>query len=97
MSTIRTVQFFLNHYQRPKISRLGKAVVRGGLFQPVRAAMRFNPLVRDLALRLQQQGKHYLTIVIAFMRKLLHIVFGVIKHQKPFDPLILSTTRPALT
>lgn len=83
--------------KRPKMSRMGKATVRGGLFQPVRAAMRFNPLVRELALRLKKQGKHYLTIVVACTRKLLHIVFGVIKHQKPFDPNIMSTNQMVLT
>jgi hypothetical protein len=27
-----------------------------------------------------------MAIVVAAMRKLLHIVFGVLKNQRPFDP-----------
>lgn len=83
--------------RRIKMSRVGKSSVRGGLFQPVRAAMRFNPLVRALAERLAKRGKHYMTIVVACMRKLLHIVFGVIKNQTPFDPDIMSTKNQVLT
>jgi hypothetical protein len=30
---------------------------------------------------------------VAVMRKLLHIAFGVLKHQKPFNPLFLSTPK----
>jgi hypothetical protein len=27
-----------------------------------------------------------MVVIAAAMRKLLHIAFGVLKHQKPFDP-----------
>jgi hypothetical protein len=37
-----------------------------------------------------------MVILCAFMRKLLHVVFGVLKNQKPYDPsstLILKICR----
>ncbi len=33
-----------------------------------------------------EAGKHPMAILGALMRKLLHIVYGVLKTGKPFDP-----------
>jgi hypothetical protein len=56
---------------------------------PALSAMRFNPAVKALADRLKAQGR--LTgkqIVVAAMRKLLTLCFGVLKTGKPFDPAL---------
>jgi transposase len=50
---------------------------------PALAAMRFNPAVAALVARLKPKQ-----IVIAAMRKLLVLCFGVLKTGKPFDPKI---------
>jgi transposase len=53
------------------------------------ATLRFNPAVAALVARLKDAGR--LTpkqIVVAAMRKLLVICFGVLKTGKPFDPAI---------
>ena len=34
----------------------------------------------------RDRGKAEMVILCAFMRKLLHVVFGVLKNQKPYDP-----------
>lgn len=72
--------------RRSKISRLGKASVRGALYFPAISAIRFNPAVQRMVHRLQAKGKHKSVIIVAAMRKLLHIAYGVLKHRKPFDP-----------
>lgn len=72
--------------RRPKMSRMGKAAVRGALHYPAITAIRYNPLVRQLAQRLEAKGKHKRVIHVAAMRKLLHIAYGVLKNGKPFDP-----------
>jgi transposase len=72
-----------------RISKIGNATLRSSLFMPALSAMRFNPAVAALATRLKQAGR--LTpkqIVVAAMRKLLVICFGVLKTGKPFDPAI---------
>ncbi len=69
-----------------RISKIGNAVLRAGLFMPAMAAMRHNPAVAALAARLHAKGR--LTpkqILIAAMRKLLVICFGVLKSGRPFD------------
>lgn len=63
------------------IPGVGKA-----LFFPAIVAVRYNPLVRAFAQRLAQAGKAKMAIVGAAMRKLVHIIFGVLKSGRPFDP-----------
>src|SRR3954471_8189911 len=72
-----------------RISKIGNAVLRSALYMPALSAMRYNPAVAALVDRLKAQGR--LTgkqIVVAAMRKLLVICFGVLKSGKEFDPAI---------
>jgi len=55
---------------------------------PAISAMQHNPLVRALAERMRVRGKAGMTIVVAAMRKLLHIAYGVLKSGRKFDPNI---------
>jgi len=72
--------------RKPKLSKVGKAAIRRILYFPAITAMRFNPLIRAFAERLRQRGKPEKVIIAAVMRKLVHLSFGVLKHQTPFDP-----------
>jgi hypothetical protein len=45
------------------------------------------PHVRDMAERMALRGKCNMSILGAAMRKLVHLCFGVIKHQLPYQPL----------
>jgi transposase len=70
----------------PRISKIGNAVLRAGLYMPAMVAMRHNPAVAALAARLRAQGRlKPKQILIAAMRKLLVICFGVLKTGRPFD------------
>jgi transposase len=71
---------------RPRLSKLGSSRLRLALYFPALTAMRHNPPLALFAARLAAAGKHKMTIVAAVMRKLLHIAYGVLKHQRPFDP-----------
>jgi transposase len=72
--------------KKPKMSKVGKASVRGALFLPAMSAIRFNPLIQTFAERLRSKGKSEKVIIGAVMRKLMHLAYGVLKHQTPFDP-----------
>ena len=76
----------------PKISRVGKASVRSILYWPAITAMRYNPVVRALAERLRARHKPEKLIIAAAMRKLMHLAYGVLKNQMPFDPNYASAT-----
>jgi len=53
---------------------------------PALVAKRHNPLIKAFCARLEGRGKRKMQIVAAAMRKLVHLVYGVLKSGKPFDP-----------
>ena len=48
--------------------------------------MRFCPAFKAYAKRLAARGKPKKVVIGAVMRKLVHICYGVLKHQTPYDP-----------
>ena len=71
---------------RPRMSKMGKTVVRGALYMPAISALQHNPILIKLKERLTKQGKSKKAIIGAAMRKLMHIIYGVLKNKEPFDP-----------
>lgn len=71
---------------RPRLSKLGSSRLRLALYFPALTALRHNPTLVAFGARLAAAGKHKMVIVAAAMRKLLHLAYGVLKHQRPFDP-----------
>jgi transposase len=75
--------------QPTRISKIGNATLRTALYMPALTAIRHNPAVAALAARLRAQKRlKKKQIVIAAMRKLLVLCFGVLKTGKPFDATI---------
>ena len=72
--------------KKARLSKIGNPVLRKALYMPALVAIKHNPILKAFAQRLREKGKAKKVIVGAVMRKLLHIIFGVLKHQKPFDP-----------
>jgi transposase len=68
------------------IVKWGNSHLRAILFMPAMAAHRWNPIIAALKERMTKRGKSKMTIIIASMRKLLHLCYGVLKTGKPFDP-----------
>lgn len=68
------------------LSKAGDARVRALLYLPAVCACRYNPDVRALYQRLLARGKCKKSAIGAAMRKLVHICFGVLKHQQPYQP-----------
>ena len=73
-------------FRRGRMAKTGNAHLRRALYMPALVALRWNPTIMVFADRLRERGKHKMVIVGAVMRKLLHIVYGVLKSQRPFDP-----------
>lgn len=72
-----------------RISKIGNATLRAALYMPALAAMRRNEAVAALVARLRAQGRlKGKQIVVAAMRKLLVICFGVLKTGKTFEAAI---------
>lgn len=71
---------------RERISKIGDSALRAKLYLPALTARRSNPVLMAFAQRLSARGKPFKVMMCALMRKLLHIVWGVLKSGKPFDP-----------
>lgn len=71
---------------QPRLSKIGKPRVRKLLYFPALAAIPYNPIIKAHPDRLLAQGKPKMVAVGAAMPKLLHLAYGVLKHNKPFDP-----------
>jgi len=68
------------------LGKEGNRYLRKALYMPALVAIKYNAPLRHFALRLRAAGKPKMSIVCAVMRKLIHIAFGVLKHQTPFNP-----------
>ena len=75
---------------RAHLSKLGSSRLRYALYFPAITAMRVAGPVQLFGARLRAAGKPNMVVVAAVMRKLLHIVYGVLKHQRGFDPHALG-------
>lgn len=72
------------------ISKCGRASLRAALYLPAVVAKRHNPILAQFAQRLQARGVSGKRLIVAIMRKLLHLAFGILKSGRPFDPNFLA-------
>lgn len=73
-------------HKRPRLSKAGNARFRAALYMAAVVAIRHNPDIRAQYQRLLANGKSKMSAIGAAMRKLVHICFGVLKHQLPYQP-----------
>ena len=66
---------------RPRISKMGLKILRKAFYLPAITAMRFNPSLKIFSENLRNRGKKGKQIICAVMRKLVHIIFGVLKYD----------------
>jgi transposase len=69
---------------KTRISKTGDSDLRKSLYFPAIVAIRHNPVITAFAERLATKGKSKMAIICAAMRKLIHIIYGVLKSAKPF-------------
>lgn len=70
---------------KTRLSKVGSSRLRRALYMPAISAKRYNPVIIALCSRIESNGKSKMVAIGASMRKLLHIVFGVLKSNKPFN------------
>ena len=70
---------------KTSIAKTGNSQLRKALYMPAVCAKRFNPVVAVFCERLLARGKCQMQVIVAAMRKLLHIVYGVLKSGRPFS------------
>ena len=73
-------------HMKPRLSKRGSSRVRKAMYMAALCAKRHNPVIRDCYNRLLANGKTKMQAIGACMRKLLEIIFAVVKSGKCFDP-----------
>lgn len=71
---------------RVRLSKAGNPAIRAKLYLGAVSAKTYNPDVKALYDRLLSRGKSKMSALGAAMRKLVQICFGVLKHQKTYQP-----------
>jgi transposase len=71
---------------KARISKVGNKFLRTALYMPALVAIRHNPPIKAFYERLLEVGKPKKVALVACMRKLLYIVYGVLKNKTAFDP-----------
>jgi transposase len=72
-------------HAKPRLSKIGHAYLRKALYMPAMAALYKTQWGKIFRQRLSAAGKPPMLIIAAMMRKLVHVAFGVLKSQLPFD------------
>ncbi|MDH5407826.1 MAG: IS110 family transposase [Gammaproteobacteria bacterium] len=70
---------------RARLSKAGNAKVRAKLYMAAVVSIQYNPAIKIQYERLLKNGKVKMSALCAAMRKLVHICFGVLKHQQPYQ------------
>lgn len=76
--------------QPPRLSKQGNPRLRAVLYMAAVAALRHNQELRMTYDRFVGSGKAKMAALGILMRKLVHIAFGVLKHQQPYNPMLVS-------
>ena len=74
---------------RSRLTKAGDATIRAKLYMAAVVSIRHNPDIKQQYERLLRNGKAKMSAICAAMRKLVHICFGVLKHQQPYQPQCL--------
>jgi transposase len=72
-------------HRKARISKTGNRHLRRALYMPALVAARREPHLRAFYQHLLGRGKCKMQALVAVMRKLLHAVYGMLKHRQPFD------------
>lgn len=69
-----------------KMSKQGRIEPRQILYMTALSAIRCNPLIREIYEKHKRQGKHSRAAMGVCMHKIIRILYGMLKHNQPFNP-----------
>ncbi|MHB0999519.1 MAG: transposase, partial [Armatimonadota bacterium] len=74
------------------ISRMGNNRIRQVLYMAAQSAAKHNPVFKALYDKLRSAGKPHKVALCAIARRIVHVAYGIIKHQRKFDETIFGFT-----
>lgn len=72
-------------HKQARLAKTGNRHIRSALYMPALSAKQHDPYVKAYFQHLIDSGKKPLQALCAVMRKLLHAIHGMLKHDEPFD------------
>lgn len=75
---------------KTRLSKCGNAELRKAFYMPALVAKNSNPYLKEFCERLKKNGLKPKQIICAVMRKLIHIIFGMLKNKQDFNPDLLK-------
>ena len=69
-----------------KMSKQGRVEPRQILYMITLSAIQCNPLIKEIYEKHKKQGKHSRAALGVCMHKILRILYGMLKHNQPFNP-----------
>lgn len=72
-------------HKQARLAKAGNRHIRSALYMPALSAKQHDPHVKAYFQHLVDNGKNPLQALCAVMRKLLHAIHGMLKHDQPFD------------
>ena len=76
-----------------KMSKQGRKEPRQILYMVTLSAIQRNPLIKEIYEKHQRLGKHNMSAIGICMHKILRIIYGMLKNNKPFNPQIDRANR----
>jgi transposase len=86
----RTQQSGTSVHKRSTLTKQGDRFLRAKLYMPAVVAMTHNEQLRAVYNRLLRAGQSKLSAICALMRRLVHIAYGVLKHQTEYNPALVA-------
>lgn len=77
---------------KSRISKIGNHRLRNALYMPALVAIVHNMVLKAFYEKLVAAGKPKKVALIAVMRKLLHITYGILKNKTAFNPVLHQKT-----
>jgi transposase len=77
-------------HKKSRLSKMGNSQLRKALYMPAIVAQTHNPIIKVFCQRLLNYGLRPMQVIGAVMHKLLHLIYGILKSGKPFDPDFLQ-------
>lgn len=76
--------------KHPRLTGQGDGRLRSTLYMACVSALRHNRQLRAIYDRLVAKGKAHKAALGALMRHMVHIAYGILKHQTPYNPAMVS-------
>ena len=83
-------------HKKVRISKAGNKHLRRALYMPALVAVQHQPQVRAFYEHLLARGKTKMQALVASMRKLLHAIYGIFKHDQLFNGQKVYASSPAV-